>query len=204
VIAAVSFVAPWPSLQTNQQFPMAVAFEQALHAHWIVVLIMASALVAMLQAFNANMVTSSRLLFAMSRMNLLNPRLSAIDNHKQTPWAAILAVGIATALTIFLGEALLVPILEVGAVSSALAWMAGCASYYRMKPKGLARAAAISGLLVTWAMVMVKLLPFVPGHFTWHEWVAVAIWGTLGAAVRGTRQRNTEKGSTLAAVDATG
>jgi len=30
----------------------------------------------------------------------------------------------------------------------------------------------------------------VPGHFTWHEWLALAIWGTLGAAIHATRQRN--------------
>ncbi|MGH9644831.1 MAG: APC family permease [Terriglobales bacterium] len=204
VIGAVSFVAPWQSLKSNQQFPMAVAFESALHAHWIVVLIMGTALVAMLQAFNANMVASSRLLFAMSRMNLLNPRMSSVHSRNQTPWTAIIAVGIATALTIFLGEALLVPILEVGAVSSALAWMAGCAAYYRMKPGGWGRAAAISGLLVTWAMVLVKLLPFVPGHFTWHEWVAVAIWAALGAVVWGSRRRNATGQSSLAPADVTG
>jgi hypothetical protein len=47
----------------------------------------------------------------------------------RTPSTAIIAVGIATALAIFMGEALLVPILEVGAVTAAEAWMAACASY---------------------------------------------------------------------------
>jgi len=51
--------------QEQSAVPTALAFERALHAHWIVDLIMASALVALLQAFNANVVASSRLLFAM-------------------------------------------------------------------------------------------------------------------------------------------
>ncbi len=190
VITAVSFVAPWQSLNSNQQFPTAVAFERALHAHWIVVLIMGSALVALVQAFNANIVASSRLLFAMSRRNLLNPRMSRIHPQNQTPSTAVIAVGVATVLTIFLGEALLVPILEVGAVSAAVAWMAACASYYKMKPQGLRRAAAVLGLFVTSVMILVKLLPWVPGHFTWHEWVALAMWAALGAAIRATRQRD--------------
>jgi basic amino acid/polyamine antiporter, APA family len=188
VITAVSYVAPWQSLHANQQFPMAVAFERALHAHWIVVLIMSAALVALVQAFNANVVASSRLLFAMSRRNLLNPRMSRVHPRNQTPSAAVIVVGIATALTIFLGEALLVPILEVGAVSAAVAWMAACASYYKMKPQGMRRAAAIFGLVITSAMILVKLIPWIPGHFTWHEWVALAIWAALGAGVRATRQ----------------
>jgi amino acid transporter len=190
VIAAVSFVAPWQSLNSNQQFPTAVAFERALHAHWIVVLIMSSALVALVQAFNANIVASSRLLFAMSRRNLLNPWMSRVHPRNQTPSTAVIAVGVATALTIFLGEALLVPILEVGALSAAVAWMAACASYYKMKPQGLRRAAAVFGLFVTSGMILVKLVPWVPGHFTWHEWLALALWGALGAAIRATRQRD--------------
>ena len=189
VISAVSYVAPWQSLHTNQQFPTAIAFERALHAHWIVVLILGSALVALVQAFNANVVASSRLLFAMSRRNLLNPRMSVVHPKNQTPSAAVITVGIATALTIFLGEALLVPILEVGAVSAAVAWLAACASYYKMKPAGLRRAAAVFGLLVTTAMILAKLVPLVPGHFTWHEWAALAIWAVIGAVIRATRQR---------------
>ncbi len=190
VIGAVSYVASWQSLNGNQQFPTAVAFERALHAHWIVVLIMGSAMVALVQAFNANMVASSRLLFAMSRRNLLNPRVSRVHPVNRTPSTAIISVGVVTVLSIFLGEALLVPILEVGAVAVAVAWMAACASYYRMKPAWPRRTAALFGLIVTSAMILVKLVPLVPGHFSSHEWIALAIWGILGAAIRMTRQRD--------------
>src|ERR1700758_5021908 len=93
VISAVSYVAPWQSLNSNQQFPTALAFERALHAHWIVVLIMASALVALVQAFNANVVASSRLLFAMGRRKLLDPRMARVHAKNQTPSAAIITVG---------------------------------------------------------------------------------------------------------------
>src|ERR1700686_4582435 len=184
VISSVAYVAPTQSLSSNQQFPTAVAFERALHAHWIVVLIMTSAMVALVQAFNANMVASSRLLYAMSRHNLLNPKMSYVHPVNRTPSTAVMAGGIATALAIFMGEALLVPILEVGAVTAAVAWMAACASYYKMRPPWPRRSAAGFGLIVTSIMILGKLVPLVPGHFTWHEWVALAIWGMLGAAVR--------------------
>jgi len=202
VIGSVSFVAPWQSLNSNLQFPTAVAFERALHAHWIVVLIMGSALVALVQAFNANIIASSRLLYAMSRHNLLNPIMSAVHPRNQTPSTAIVAVGLATAATIFMGEALLVPILEVGAISAAVGWMAACASYYRMKPDGFGRAASVFGLFVTSAMVLVKLLPWIPGHFTWHEWLALAIWAALGIAARASRERNFQEQPDLETADA--
>jgi hypothetical protein len=87
---------------------------------------------------------------------------------------------VATAVVLLMGEALLVPVLEVGAVGSAIGWMAACASYYCMKPSFAGRAAAIYGLLLTAVMVVVKIVPLVPGHFTPSEWVAMAIWGALG------------------------
>ena len=189
VISAVAYVAPWQTLNTNVQFPIALAFEQALHAHWIVDLILASALIAMLKAFNANMVASSRLLFAMGRRNMLEPRLGYVHNVNQTPSAAVIAVGIASAVAMMLGEAGLVPILEVGAVASAVGWMAACASYCCMKPSFWGRAAAIVGLVVTVLMVLVKVLPLVPGHFTLFEWIALALWAGLGALARASRNR---------------
>jgi basic amino acid/polyamine antiporter, APA family len=184
VISAVAYVAPWQSLRSNQQFPTAVAFERALHAHWVVVLIMTSALVGVGQAFNANLIASSRLLFAMGRRNLLAPRMAYVHPVNQTPSTAVIAVGVATALAMLLGEAGLVPILEVGAVASAIGWMSGCVSYYCMKPRLAGRTAATFGLLVTALMVLVKVVPVVPGHFTRHEWIALAIWAVIGLGIR--------------------
>src|SRR2546422_10633367 len=184
VILAVAYVSPAQVLNSGGVFPVAIAFERALHAHWIVDLIMASALVAVLRTFNGNMVASSRLLFAMGRRNLLAPRMGHIHPGNQTPSTAVMAVGVATAFALFLGEAGLVPILEVGAVASAVGWMAACASYCRMKPAFWGRAAAVVGLLVTSLMVFVKVVPVVPGHFTRYEWMALALWGGLGALMR--------------------
>lgn len=179
VIAAVAYVAPWQSL-AHEKFPTAVAFERALNARWIVNLILGAAFIALLKAFNGNVVASSRMLFAMGRRNLLDHRFGIIHEINQTPSVAVLGVGVATAIALFMGEALLVPILEVGALGSAIGWMAACGSYYCMKPSLAGRAAAIYGVLLTSVMVLVKIVPLVPGHFTLSEWIAMAIWGLLG------------------------
>ena len=189
VIAAVAYVAPWQTLNHNDPFPTALAFERAVHARWIVDLIMASALVAVLKTFNGNMVASSRLLFAMGRRNLLERRMAYIHPVNQTPSTAVIAVGVATIVANFLGEALLIPILEVGAIAAAVAWMSACASYYRMKPAWGGRAAALMGLLVTSLMVLAKLVPFVPGHFTVYEWIALGVWASLGGLISRSRSQ---------------
>jgi hypothetical protein len=87
-------------------------------------------------------------------------------------------------MAIFLGEAGLVPILEVGAVACAVGWMSACASYFLMKPRLVDQAAAAFGVLVTLSMILVKVLPVVPGHFTGYEWLALAIWCAIGLLVR--------------------
>jgi len=51
------------------------------------------------------------------------------------------------------------------------------------------RGVAIFGLLVGIAMTLMKLLPFVPGHFTAYEWLALAVWIAIGATLHRS-QRN--------------
>ncbi len=189
VILAVAYVAPWRSLDSTQQFPTASAFQKALHANWIVTLILISAIVAMLRTFNANMVASSRLLFAMGRRNLLEPRAGYVHPLNRTPSTAVIMVGVATALALLLGQAGLVPILEVGTVAAAVGWMSACASYYRMKPALFGQCAAILGMVVTGLMIVVKIVPIVPGHFSVYEWIALAVWGMLGVLARMSRIR---------------
>jgi amino acid transporter len=103
-----------------------------------------------------------------------------VHPRNQTPAIAVLWVGIATALIMLAGEAILVPITEVGSVASALGWMAACASYYRMRPLPLRRAVAVVGVVVAIGMVLMKALPFIPGHFSTYEWIAFGAWVALG------------------------
>lgn len=189
VILTVAYVAPAGALNSPGPFPVAIAFERALHAHWIVDLIMASALVAVLRTFNGNMIASSRLLFAMGRRNLIDHRMGHIHPRNQTPSTAVIIVGTATAVAVFVGQAGLVPILEVGAVACSFGWMAACASYFCMKPAWGGRAAAVFGVGVTALMILVKVIPGIPGHFTLYEWIAVVIWGVLGVLMRASSSR---------------
>jgi len=179
VIAAVAWASPWQKLPGGA-FSTAVAFERALHARWIVSLILGAALLSLLKVFNGNFVASSRLLFALGRRGMVEPRLGQVHPKNQTPAVAVVWVGIATAAIMLAGEAILVPITEVGSVASALGWMAACASYYRMRPLSLRRAVAVVGVLVAIGMVLMKALPFIPGHFSLYEWIAFAAWLALG------------------------
>jgi amino acid transporter len=182
VIAAVGYVAPWHQL-IGEPFMTAVAFERAMGSRWIVSVILSAALLSLFKVFNGNFVAASRLLFAMGRRGLVDRRLAEIHPQNQTPATAVLWVGVATGLCMFLGGAILVPISEVGSVASAAGWFATCAAYLWMRPRTVDRLIAILGVLVGIAMILMKLVPIVPGHFSGWEWLTLALWIILGTLV---------------------
>jgi amino acid transporter len=182
VIAAVGFVAPWRQL-TGEGFMTAVAFEHAIGSRWIVSVILSAALLSLFKVFNGNFVAATRLLFAMGRRGLVDGRLASVHPQNRTPATAVIWVGIATALCMFLGTAILVPISEVGSVASATGWFATCAAYLAMRPPVFERIIALLGALVGLAMLLMKVLPSVPGHFSGWEWLVLLLWIILGILI---------------------
>ena len=189
IVAAVAFVAPWRQL-TGTKFMTAVAFQQAVGSRWIVNIILTAALLSLFKCFNGNFVAASRLFFALGRRGMVNPRVGEIHPHHQTPSTAVLCVGLATAACMLLGDAILVPVTEVGSVACAVGWSATCAAYLalgRARKSSVAtitaaeRAVAAFGLIVGIAMALMKLVPLIPGHFTVYEWLALGIWVVIGA-----------------------
>jgi amino acid transporter len=187
VIAAVGYVAPWRGL-TNQKFMTAVAFECAVGSRWIVSVILAAALLSLFKVFNGNLVAASRLLFAMGRRGLVDARVATVHPRNQTPSVAVICVGLATAACMFLGDAILVPISEVGSVACAAGWLAACSAYFVMRPTPGKRAVAAVGATVGLLLILMKILPGIPGHFSRYEWLALGIWSLLGLAL-GWRER---------------
>jgi len=179
VISSVGYVAPWRQL-TGEKFMTAVAFQRAVGSRWIVSVILAAAILSLFKVFNGNFVAASRLLFALGRRGLVDRRVSHVHSRNQTPSVAVLWIGAATAACMFLGDVTLVPISEVGSVASAAGWLAACAAYYQMKPSATQRTVAAVGAVVGLVFILMKLLPFIPGHFTRYEWLALGIWSVLG------------------------
>ena len=195
IVAAVAYVAPWRSL-LGEKFMTAVAFQQAVGsrgfaAKWIVNIILAAALLSLFKCFNGNFVAASRLFFALGRRGMIDPRAGTIHALYQTPSIAVLAVGIVTALCMMFGDAILVPVTEVGSVACAIGWASACAACLAlsrsraegMKLSSIEQSVAAFGLLVAVAMALMKIIPAIPGHFTIYEWLALGIWIVLGAVL---------------------
>jgi amino acid transporter len=190
IVAAVAFVAPWREL-TGEKFMTAVAFQRAVGARWIVNIILAAALLSLFKCFNGNFVAASRMFFALGRRGMVDPRVGTIHAQHQTPSTAVLCVGLVTAACMLLGDAILVPITEVGSVACAIGWSATCAACLVLARRrdgsriitlsASENAVAAFGLVIAIAMALMKIVPAIPGHFTAAEWIALGIWIALGA-----------------------
>jgi amino acid transporter len=180
VIGAVSYVAPWQSL-LGKRFATAIGFEQGTHSVWLARLVLAISLVGLLQVFNGNFVAATRMLFAFGRHGSIPGVFGAVHAEHQTPTVAILAVTTATFAGLLLGDALLVPVTEVGSMASAFGWFAACASLYLVERSLGLQVVAALGSLFSLTLVLMKWLPGVPGHFSFAEWIALGAWLALGA-----------------------
>jgi basic amino acid/polyamine antiporter, APA family len=192
-LAAVAYIAPWQSL-LGKRFATAIAFEHGIGAHWPVQLILTMAMFGLFQCFNGNFAASTRMIFAFSRNGSIPSALSRIHPRFQTPHNAVLIIGAGTLAALFLGDALLVPVTEVGSAASAFGWLASCVSLFLLMSSspGSVRLRAIAsfGALAAFLLVLMKFLPMSPGHFTGAEYIALGFWLALGAILHLWRGRS--------------
>ena len=187
IVGAVSFVYPWRDL-VGSHLGTEAAFARAFGSPGIARLILVAAFLSLFKVFNGNFVAATRLLLALGRRTLVHPALAAVHPRHGTPATAILLMAVLTCGGAFLGDALLVPVTEVGSLAAGVGWCATCVAFIltrRSRPTGRAvggEVAAYLGAIVSLAIVLMKLIPAVPGSFTTPEWIALVAWCALGLA----------------------
>ena len=184
VVAAVALVYPWRDL-VNEGIGTEVAFERAFGSRTIANVILIGAFLSLFKVFNGNFVAASRLVYAIGRRGLVHASLGAVHPRFGTPAAAIVLVAALTALGALLGDALLVPVTEVGSLASGVGWLSACAAFLLLRRRSPSNVAggllpAALGAAVALCIVAMKVIPAVPGSFRPAEWVALAGWCALG------------------------
>jgi basic amino acid/polyamine antiporter, APA family len=180
IVAVVSMLHPWRDIVAGH-VGTETAFERAFGSRGIAQLILLAAFLSLLKIFNGNFVAATRLVLAMGRRGLVHPSLAGVHPVHGTPSAAIWLVAGLTAAASFLGDALLVPITEVGSLAAGVGWLSACVAWL-LRVNDEPRWAAWTGAAVSLAFIAMKVLPFVPGSFTISEWAALAGWLALGWA----------------------
>ncbi len=185
IIAVVTYVYPWQEIVAGH-VRTEVAFERTFGSHAIAQLILFGAFLSLLKIFNGNFVASTRMLYAIGKRNLVHPSLGRLHPVHGTPIVAIGLMAILTIAASMLGDAILVPISEVGSLSVGVGWLSACAAWLaRRRGHASANESAFmawfgSGVAVL--IILMKIVPQVPGSFTSAEWIAFAGWSGLGYA----------------------
>ena len=182
IIAVVAWVYPWQEIVSGH-VRTEVAFERAFGSHAIAQLILFGAFLSLLKIFNGNFVAATRMLYALGRRNYVHPALGAVHASFGTPLVAIVLMGALTAAASMLGDAILVPISEVGSLAVGVGWLSACAAYLRRRESSrvdTATVMAVAGAVVATAIVLMKVIPAVPGSFSRAEWLSFAAWSVIG------------------------
>ena len=183
IIAVVTYVYPWQEIVSGH-VRTEVAFERTFGSHAIAQLILFGAFLSLLKIFNGNFVAATRMLYAMGRRSLVHPSLGAVHKAYGTPVVAIALMAVLTAAAAMFGDAILVPITEVGSLAVGVGWLSACAAYLarRRRDRYINESAVMAwtGAAVSVAIVLMKIVPGVPGSFTRAEWIAFAAWSGCG------------------------
>jgi hypothetical protein len=120
----------------------------------------------------------------------VHPLLASVHPRFLTPHVSIAFIGAITIFGALLGDALLIPLSELGSLAIAVGWLAACLSFLKgvswsdsHPPGGATLAIAAMGALVASALVLMKLLPFVPGHLGWPQYLGLGIWMLIGVVL---------------------
>jgi amino acid transporter len=184
IVAVVTYVYPWQEIVAGH-VRTEVAFERTFGSHRIAQLILFGAFLSLLKIFNGNFVAATRMLYALGRRHLVHPSLGRVHASHGTPVVAIALMAALTAAAAMFGDAILVPITEVGSLAVGVGWLSACAAYLRRRTgnpddRSISPVMAWLGCAVSVAIILMKVVPSVPGSFTRAEWTAFAAWSTAG------------------------
>ena len=191
VILAVAWLFPWRELVAGRLGTEA-AFERAFRSPALARLVVFAAFLSLVKIFNGNFVASTRMLYGIARRGLVHPSLALVHPVSRTPRRAIVLMAVLSAAGAFLGDAALVPISEVGSLAVGVGWLTSCFAFLALRgnsQSGEGVPAALGGVIVAGAIVLMKIVPTVPGSFTRPEWIAFLAWSLLGLVFWLTRRR---------------
>jgi amino acid transporter len=187
IVGVTAFVFPWRAI-VSEGIGSEQAFARALGSPLAGDLVLLAALLSLLKIFNGNFLAATRLVFALGRRGLAPRALAAVHPRFGTPYVAVALMAAVTASASFLGDAVLVPVSEVGSLAAGLGWLSACVAFL-LRGAAAGRPMAFAGTAVASAIVLMKVVPIVPGSFGWAEWGAFALWCAAGALLWVTRRR---------------
>lgn len=142
LIVGISSLLPSQEL-IKLELPAASVFSAALGAKWLTQIVLITAVLGVITAWNALLMSGARVLLALGRSHVLPARFTQIDK-RGAPIVCLLFVTAITIIGAFLGRGLILPIVNVTSVAFALAYIVTCLTALRLRRQGHRRDGAFS------------------------------------------------------------
>lgn len=184
LVLAIGGLVPVTALR-HMQYPAAEAFTSALGDPTMAKVVLAVGFLGNLTAWNGILFAGSRTLFALGRAQLAPARLARL-NAFGVPSAALFTMGIASALAVFGGPALIMPLVNIVSTSFAFTYLVSCLAllsklrretHLSVRASGPRSALAVAGIassLIIFGISLVQPVFQSPGFPL--EYVTIAIW----------------------------
>ena len=160
---------------------------------WAGVILVLGGIGGILTSWNAFIVGASRVIFALSESGRIPKVFSKIHPKYQTPYVAILSLGILSAAATLFGRTILVWLINTGSFAVTVAFLLVAISFLvlRKKEPGMERPFKVTHPnLVGYGAVFLSLgllsafFPWSPSALAWpEEWSTLLIWTTPGLLI---------------------
>ena len=140
--------------------------------------------------WNSFLIGGSRVMFSMSKSKMLPDKFSKLHKEYNTPYVAIMFLGILSMFAPLFGRVMLVWIVDAANFACCLAYFMVAASFLRLRQTkpGLSRPyrvnnGGIIGVLASIMAGLMCLMYILPGTgcaLIWQEWIIVGGWGIIG------------------------
>jgi amino acid transporter len=178
VIAATAMAAPRAALMESE-LPVVAAIE-AVAGPWGGRIVLVTGVVALLSAWNAALFAASRLLFTLAREGSAPAFLARVHPRHGTPHNAVLFIGAAALAGGLMGRAFIEPLIQMGAIGFAAAFVATCLVAFKLQGGGvLIKLAALIGAATLGSVIILSLVDLVERNAV-AELIALAVWVLLG------------------------
>lgn len=191
VILSTSLAVPWKDL-LHLELPVAGAFTAAFRSPILGKIVLVAGLLGIITTWNTCFIVTTRIIFALSRARIISPVFSQIHPVHKSPHKAVLFVGLISSLGVLLGKRAVLPIVNTGSFSIAVAWASTCfvLILLRRRKPDTPRPHPVPGGVVTAVFALVSCLFFVvlalyqpyldAARRIPMEWIILTFWGVLG------------------------
>ncbi|MBI4421617.1 MAG: amino acid permease [Gemmatimonadetes bacterium] len=192
VILTAGMTMPWRELLAFE-LPVAAAFERALRSPLLAKIVLLAALFGIVTSWNPVYLGATRVLFALGRSRIIDPRFAVVHARFGTPSVAVVFTGIVASAAILLGRQAILPIVSIAGTGFGIAFLCTCLAAWKLRrtrpeaprpyrmPGGIATA-TLAVLGSAFVLFLAFYQPWVDAKGSLPvEWAVFLGWSALGA-----------------------